>query len=114
MPPIFTATFTFAAGTFDDEFRALDAQIADAAKRIPGYLGEEVWENPTSGLISTVYYWENMQALQALMNHPAHLAAKREQARWLNGYHVVIAQVIGSYGDGGIPHPLKERPAIRP
>jgi hypothetical protein len=35
-----------------------------------------------------------------------HLAAKREQGRWLKGYHVTIAQVLNSYGDAGIAHPL--------
>ncbi|MNR68684.1 hypothetical protein D3C85_1933850 [compost metagenome] len=42
------------------------------------------------------------------MTHPAHLEAKRRQAEWLKGYHVVIAQVVGSYGDGGIAHPLAD------
>ncbi len=40
------------------------------------------------------------------MKHPAHLAAKQRQQQWLAGYQVVIAQVVGSYGDGGINHPL--------
>jgi hypothetical protein len=40
------------------------------------------------------------------MHHPAHLAAKQAQGRWLRGYQVVIAQVVGVYGDGGVPHPL--------
>lgn len=36
-----------------------------------------------------------------------HAAAASGHAwRWLAGYQVVIAQVVGSYGDGGIPHPL--------
>lgn len=109
--PIYTATFTFAAGPLDDAFHELDAQIARAAKALPGYLGEESWENPTTGLISTVYYWETMDALQALMDHPAHLAAKQQQARWLNGYQVVIAQVLGCYGDGKIHHPLAPLPS---
>lgn len=76
------------------------------ARSIPGYLGEEAWENTESGLISNVYYWDSMDALQALMNHPEHIRAKRLQARWLKGYQVVIAQVVRSYGDNGIAHPL--------
>ncbi|WP_428852542.1 antibiotic biosynthesis monooxygenase family protein [Imbroritus primus] len=103
---MYTSTFTFAVGQFDDAFHALDQAIAEAARSIPGYLGEESWENPSTGLVSNVYYWETMESLEALMRHPAHLEAKRQQAQWLNGYHVVIAQVVGSYGDGGIPHPL--------
>jgi heme-degrading monooxygenase HmoA len=103
---VYTATFTFAKREFDEAFHKLDEIIARTAKSLPGYLGEESWENTATGLISTVYYWASMEALRALMEHPAHLSAKRQQSRWLAGYQVVIAQVIGSYGDGGIPHPL--------
>lgn len=110
----YTSTFTFAKRQYDDEFHALDAAIAEAAKTIPGYLGEEAWENPSTGLISNVYYWDSMGALEALMKHPVHQQAKARQAEWLAGYHIVIAQVVGSYGDGGIPHPLRSLPAIRP
>jgi len=103
---MYTSTFTFAKREFDDEFHALDNTIAQIARAAPGYLGEESWENPSNGLVSNVYYWETMESLQALMAHPAHIAAKQRQQQWLAGYHVVIAQVVGSYGDGGIPHPL--------
>lgn len=103
---MFTATFTFAPGDYDAEFRALDAQIAALAKSIPGYLGEESWESPASGLISNVYYWDSREALQVLISHPLHIEAKRQQARWLRGYQVLIAEVLCRYGDGGIAHPL--------
>jgi hypothetical protein len=33
------------------------------------------------------------------MQHPAHLKAKAAQAQWLNGYQVVIAQVLRTSGD---------------
>lgn len=107
---MFTSTFTFAPGNYTDEFHALDQVIAQVAKSLPGYLGEETWENPSTALVSNVYYWESMEALEQLMKHPAHLAAKERQAAWLKGYQVVIAQVVGSYGDGGIPHPLAGLP----
>ena len=38
---MYTSTFTFLKGEFDDEFHALDNVIAQLAKSIPGYLGEE-------------------------------------------------------------------------
>lgn len=110
---VYTATFTFAKREFDDEFHALDDAIAKVARSTPGYIGEEAWENSSSGLISTVYYWESMEALRVLVEHPIHQEAKRKQARWLNGYQVVIGQVMHSYGDGGIPHPLGARQASR-
>ena len=103
---MFTSTFTFAPGDYDAEFHALDARIAEVARAIPGYRGEETWENPATGLISNVYYWDSMEALQQLMSHPAHREAKQAQARWLKGYQIVIAEVVNTYGDGGIAHPL--------
>lgn len=103
---MYTSTFTFAKGEFNDEFYALDDAIAQLAKSIPGYLGEESWENPATGLLSNVYYWESLEALQTLMKHPTHQAAKQRQAQWLKGYQVVIAQVVSAYGSGGIAHPL--------
>ena len=73
-----TATFTFAKREFDDDFHRLDQAIASAAKAIPGYLGEEAWENAETGLMSNVYYWRTLDALQQLMQHPVHLQAKRQ------------------------------------
>jgi heme-degrading monooxygenase HmoA len=108
---MYTSTFTFAKREFDDEFHALDQVIAELARATPGYLGEESWENAATGLVSNVYYWKSLDALQTLVEHPAHIAAKQRQARWLKGYQVVIAQVVRSYGDGGIAHPLAERTA---
>jgi len=103
---MFTATFTFAKRQYDAEFHALDKVIADVAKTIPGYLGEEAWESPDTGMICNVYYWETMSALQQLIEHPAHISAKQNQARWLSGYQIVIAEVLRTYGDGNIQHPL--------
>lgn len=103
---MYTATFTFAPGEYDDEFHRLDQAIAETARAIPGYLGEEAWENPANGLVSNVYYWQTLEALQQLMDHPVHREAKARQARWLKGYHVVVAQVLRAHGDGGIAHPL--------
>ncbi|MFT3954776.1 MAG: antibiotic biosynthesis monooxygenase [Piscinibacter sp.] len=94
-----SSTFIFAKGQWDDEFHRLDEAIAQAAKTTPGYLGEESWENTSMGLISNVYYWESLEALQALMCHPTHLQAKSKQANWLAGYQVVISQVLRTYGD---------------
>ena len=96
---MFSSTFIFAKYQFDDEFHRLDRDIADAARSTPGYIGEESWENTSTGLVSNVYYWESLEALQQLMKHPKHLEAKAKQERWLAGYQVVISQVIRMYGD---------------
>ncbi len=109
-PRIVTATFTFAPGNYDAAFHALDDTIAGIARALPGYLGEESWENPATRRVSNVYYWDSLASLQALMHHPDHLAAKARQADWLAGYQVVIAEVVASHGDGRIEHPLSGRP----
>lgn len=111
---MYTATFIFAKRQFDDEFHRLDALIAEAAKATPGYLGEESWENSATGLVSNVYYWESLEALQSLMRHPAHLQAKAAQAHWLAGYQVVIAQVLRTYGDAQLDLPLTRQPVPPP
>ena len=97
---MYSSTFIFAKRRFDDEFHRLDEQIAAAARATPGYLGEEAWENPGNGLVSTVYYWASLDALQTLIEDPTHRAAKSRQSNWLDGYQVVISQVIRTYGDG--------------
>ena len=99
---MYTSTFIFAKKEFDDEFHALDQAIAAAAKAIPGYRGEETWENSASGLVSNVYYWDTLEALHVLMKDPSHLLAKAGHAKWLDGYRVVIAEVQREYGVQGL------------
>jgi heme-degrading monooxygenase HmoA len=98
-PALFSSTFIFAKRQFDDEFHRLDEAIAAVARSTPGYLGEESWENRASGLVSNVYYWGSLEALQSLVKHPLHLEAKSRQGQWLAGYQVIIAQVLRRYGD---------------
>lgn len=99
---MYTSTFIFATRSLDSEFHALDQAIAAAAKAVPGYLGEEGWENPALGLVSNVYYWQSLEDLQVLMKDPTHLVAKASQSRWLDGYRVVIAKVEREYGVKGL------------
>jgi heme-degrading monooxygenase HmoA len=99
---MYSSTFIFRAGQYDEEFHLLDRRIAEVARAIPGYLGEETWENAGERLIQNIYYWESEEALLQLIRHPAHLEAKSKHARWLDGYRVVIAKVIREYGDGGL------------
>jgi heme-degrading monooxygenase HmoA len=101
---VFSSTFIFAKKQYDDEFHALDAVIAEVAKNTPGYLGEESWENSTTGQVSNVYYWDSLEALQQLMKHLSHLEAKQKQSKWLNGYRVEISEIIRTYGDSLLPN----------
>jgi heme-degrading monooxygenase HmoA len=97
---MYASTFIFKAGVYDETFHDLDQRIAEAARAIPGYLGEETWENVSEGLTQNVYYWESEEALHQLIHHPVHVDAKAKQARWLDGYRVIIAKVLREYGDG--------------
>ncbi len=103
---MYSSTFIFGKKQFDARFHALDQEIAEAARSIPGYLGEEAWENPQTGLFANVYYWTSLEARQALMDHPRHREAKQAQAAWLDGFEVIVSQVLRTYGDGklaGLP-----------
>lgn len=107
---MYSATFIFDTKQFDDAFHRLDALIASAAKASEGYLGEESWEDPKTGRIANVYYWQTEAGLQQLMSNPHHLEAKRRYSEWLGGYQVVISQVLRCYGDGAISHPSTSAP----
>jgi heme-degrading monooxygenase HmoA len=99
---MYTSTFIFAKKQYDDEFHRLDQAIAAAAKAIPGYRGEETWENPSTGLVCNVYYWDSLEDLQILMSDPTHLLAKAEHTKWLDGYRIVVAEVQREYGVKGL------------
>lgn len=103
-----SATFIFDKKQFDEEFYQLDNAIAEVARNCVGYLGEESWENTETGRFANVYYWESMQTLQALMQHPKHLEAKAAQAKWLSGYQVIIAEVLRAYSDEKFAHPAQK------
>lgn len=102
---MFCANFIFRKKQFDEQFHTLDASIAAFARLTTDYIGEQTWENPETGCVSNMYYWKSMDGLQELMQHPKHLEAKAGQSNWLDGYQVVISQVLRSYGDGSIEHP---------
>lgn len=111
---MYSSTFIFATRQFDDAFHQLDQDIATRARAIPGYLGEESWENPATGLVSNVYYWQTLDALRQLVDDPRHAQAKAAQGRWLAGYRVVIAEVMRTYGDGALDHLLPALPMPTP
>ena len=45
------------------------------------------------------------------MRHPAHLEAKSKQSKWLNGYQVVVSQVLRVYGDSKLNDKLPVKSA---
>jgi heme-degrading monooxygenase HmoA len=105
---MYSATFIFTTKELDDEFHALDALIASAAKESTGYLGEEAWEDAKTGRIANIYYWESEDGLRELIAHPKHIEAKQRYSQWLGGYQVIISQVIKTYGDDQLGHLLSK------
>ncbi len=101
---MYAAAFIFEPGTYDDRFHALDADIEAAAVANPGYLGRETWRSEDGARYNATYYWTDLDALKTFSSHPQHLEAKRNYQRWYKGFHIVISEVIRSYGDGALAH----------
>lgn len=99
---MFTSTFIFKAEHYDAEFHRLNDEIAERARAIPGFLGEEEWSNEQAGLHAEVYYWETREAMRQLIGMPVHREAKSRQDRWIEDYRVVIGEVISTYGSPGL------------
>jgi heme-degrading monooxygenase HmoA len=100
---VYSAAFLYRAGDYDAEFHRLNGIIDEVARASPGFIGTESWQG-VDGLRNATYYWRDLETLKAFSTHPAHQEAKRQYARWYSGYHIVISQVLRSYGDGAIAH----------
>jgi heme-degrading monooxygenase HmoA len=101
---MYSASFIFEPGAFDDKFHALDALIQAAAEATDGYLGQENWKSADGKKINAIYYWTSLEALKEFSSHPKHLEAKSQYTQWYRGFHIVIAEIVKSYGDGGLDH----------
>jgi hypothetical protein len=88
---VISAAFIFRPGTYDDEFHRLNKLIDAAAKATEGFLGSETWKSFD-------------QALKEFSGNANHLEAKKQYSRWYDGYHIVVSEVIRSYGDDVIQH----------
>lgn len=100
---MYSATFMFIKGEFDDDFYALNKQLTEIAESYAGFMGGDVWRGKDER-VCAIYYWENLDDLHAFAKHPTHIEAKRQYKRWYQGYQIVLAEIIKSYGDGGYPH----------
>lgn len=97
--PAYTSTFIFEIGDLDDDFHRINDEIAERARAIPGFLGEEAWHNEQTGLHAEVYYWTDLDALHQLVGMDTHRIAKGRHDEWLGEYRVVIAEVKSVYGN---------------
>jgi heme-degrading monooxygenase HmoA len=98
------ASFIWEPGIYDAEFHQLNAAIDQVARSLPGFLGVESWQIADGTRKCANYFWEDLDTLKAFSLHPAHLEAKRQYARWYNGYHIVVSEIIRSYGDNSFVH----------
>ena len=101
---MYSAAFIWEPGEYDAEFDRLNALIEEVARSLPGYLGVESWQRADSRLRNATYYWDDLDTLRQFSIHPVHQEAKRQYARWYRGYHIVVSQVIRSYGDAAFEH----------
>src|SRR4030066_1801705 len=97
---MYSAAFIFEPAQYDAEFHCLNAVIDSVARSLPGFLGVESWQSADGRRRNATYFWDNLDTLEAFSAHPAHQEAKRQYARWYNGYHIVISKVVRSDGDG--------------
>lgn len=94
------ASFIWEPGTYDDEFHRLNDLIQKVADDSAGYIGVDGWVSKDGKRKCANYFWKDMESLQMFAQHPTHLEAKREYARWYNGYQIIISEVTRTYGDG--------------
>jgi heme-degrading monooxygenase HmoA len=102
--PVYSAAFIFRPGNYDDEFHRLNNLIDAAAQSTLGYIGAESWQSADGKTINATYYWETLEALREFSQNADHLEAKKQVSRWYNGYHIVISEVLKSYGDNTLDH----------
>ena len=101
---MFSAAFIWEPGEYDAEFHRLNAIIDEVARSLPGFLGSETWRSADGSRNNAVYYWDSLDTLKAFSTDPVHQEAKRQYSRWYKGYHIVVSEVLRSYGDGGFTH----------
>jgi heme-degrading monooxygenase HmoA len=106
---VYCASFIWEPGQYDAEFHRLNEVIDHVARELPGFLGVESWQSTNGSRRCANYYWADLDTLRAFSIHPSHQEAKRQYARWYNGFHIVVSEVVRSYGDGSLSHVTPNR-----
>jgi heme-degrading monooxygenase HmoA len=101
---MYSAAFIFEPGQYDAEFHTLNELIDKAARANDGFIGTESWQSADGKIRNVTYYWKTLESLKEFSHFARHLEAKRQYRNWYNAYHIVVSEVIRSYGDGRIAH----------
>ena len=101
---MFSISFIFKPGTYDDEFHRLDDAIAGVARRTEGFLGSETWVSHDGKTLNAIYYWADLGHLRDFAQAIEHRQAKASYARWYDAYQVIVAEIRSVYGDGRLEH----------
>ena len=101
---VFSISFIFRPGIYDDDFHRLDKAVADLAKGTEGFLGSETWVSRDGKTRNAVYYWSDLERLRDFAQAVEHREAKTNYSRWYDAYQVVVAEIRSVYGDGRLEH----------
>lgn len=101
---MFSISFIFRPGAYDDDFHRLDDAIAALAKGTEGFLGSEVWASRDGKTTNAVYYWSDLDCLRDFAQAVEHREAKAHFSRWYDAYQVIVAEIRTVYGDGRLEH----------
>lgn len=97
-------SFIFEPGDYDDRFHALDGDIDQFARSLPGFVKTERWESTGGRFINAMYFFEDQESVVQLASYPRHRIAKDEYAKWYRSYRVDVMEVSTSYGS--VPKPV--------
>ncbi len=113
---MYSASFIFQPGDYDEEFHRLNDAIDDVAHSFDSFKGVEKWSSDDRKKFNAIYYWDNLEDLKKFAKHPSHIEAKKKYKKWYDGFHIVVSEIIKSYGDGrlGEQIPPDERAHLRP
>ena len=101
---MFSISFMFRPGRYDDEFHRLDDAVAAIAKGTAGFLGSETWISVDGATRNAIYYWSDLSRLRDFAQAVEHRQAKAAYGRWYDAYQVVVAEIRTVYGDGRLDH----------
>ena len=90
---MFSVSFIFRPGAYDEEFHRLDAATQAIAEATKGFLGSEAWWSDDRAVCNAVYYWEDRRQLAVYARAIPHRAAKARYDRWYDGYPGILTAV---------------------